>query len=190
MTAGRFKAPEALRAPRPPAMSGDGGFDFGLGGSDGRPKIFEQSVQPSSRDLCKEYGIEIHEDPTTVSSLKKQKKDSNSSDEDGADTRTSTVSELRVRCEETSGETSESEAHADTRFARTHSVGGHGRWCRARARLPRPQRWSEGPWGQLTPHAHGAGAPGPPACRTGRRHSQAVGPEHEPAPRHRGEQVI
>ena len=156
---------DKLRSPRPPAMSGGGGFTFGLSESNGRPKIFEKSVQPSSRDLCKEYGIEIHDDPTTVSSLtKNKKKESNSSDEEeGTDTRTSKVwrrREAGTASEMTSGETSESEAH-DTLFARTHSatrvrMGGRSRWRRGRARAPRSQRCWE--WSSLTPHAHGAWA--------------------------------
>jgi hypothetical protein len=62
----------------PPALSkDDGGFELWRPSGDGslpdaRLKIFEKSVQPSSRDLLSTYGIEIRADPITVSSFSKQ----------------------------------------------------------------------------------------------------------------------
>ena len=62
----------------PPALSkDDGSFELWRQSGDGslpdtRLKIFEKSVQPSSRDLLSAYGIEIRADPVTVSSFSKQ----------------------------------------------------------------------------------------------------------------------
>ncbi len=66
----KWSIPQALR-------KDDGGFELwrpsGDGSlPDGRLKVFEQSVQQSSRDLLSAYGIEICADPIKASSLSKQ----------------------------------------------------------------------------------------------------------------------
>jgi hypothetical protein len=76
--------PVKAQSPPPPALSNDGGFELGRETINGRVVIFEKSVQPSSRSLLKAYGIDIHEDPITVSSFSKQKKDAHSSDDEEA----------------------------------------------------------------------------------------------------------
>ena len=116
----------------PPALRKDGGFELGRPSGEGRMKFFERSVQPSSKSLLKKYGINVRADPITVSSFSNQKMDAHSSGEEGAETRSLTVSELRrqpgTASDLTSGESSENEAsHFDGNHfhrARSGSVGG------------------------------------------------------------------
>jgi len=121
----------------PPALRKDGGFEL-LPTGEGRMKFFARSVQPSSKSLLKKYGISVRADPITVSSFSNQKIDTHSSgDEGGAETRSSTVSELRrqpgTASDLTSGESSENEAsHFDGNHfhrARSGSVGGSEGAC-------------------------------------------------------------
>jgi hypothetical protein len=121
----------------PPALRKDGGFELGRPSGDGRMKFFERSVQPSSKRLLKKYGINVRADPITVSSFSKQKMDAHSSDDEGAATRSPTVSEIRrqpgTASDLTSGESSENEAsHFDGNHfhrARSGSVGGSEGVC-------------------------------------------------------------
>ena len=122
----------------PPALRKDGGFELGRPSGEGRMKFFARSVQPSSKSLLKKYGISVRADPITVSSFSNQKIDAHSSgDEGGAETRSSTVSELRrqpgTASDLTSGESSENEAsHFDGNHfhrARSGSVGGSEGVC-------------------------------------------------------------
>lgn len=119
-------------------MKKNSGFELGRPSGEGRMTFFEKSVQPSSKSLMKAYGINVPADPITVSSFYKQKIEAHSSDDEGAATRASTVSELRhppgTASELTSGESSENEAsHSDSYRllrSRSGSVGGLEGACR------------------------------------------------------------